>query len=297
MELPVEAGSLRDIARGIHNRISSRRTGHGSGTAPRIRAQYQGATAAQYQPSNVNIAIRISSPGNDGPVSQANVAVAAPRGPARGRGSCGLRSRRSRCRFRFGRRVGRGDTGHDIAPRARRAARAGLARRRHERAVDRADGRRGRRPAVRAPGASRHRRVPPRRSGSGSSRVFAGSPSRWAGASHRSARSRLGNAFRCRRRGLARRTGARRSRAPRRRAPRRSPRRAGGRRFPSAVPAQVPSGASFAPATGGSSSGGGIPVFLALPFLAAMLDLARRVTLDRVSLPSGHRSRVPEDPG
>jgi hypothetical protein len=34
-----------------------------------------------------------------------------------------------------------------------------------------------------------------------------------------------------------------------------------------------------------------------VPFLAAMLDLARRVTLDRVSLPSGHRSRVPEDPG
>jgi len=67
--------------------------------------------------------------------------------------------------------------------------------------------------------------------------------------------------------------------------------------LPSPVPAQVTSGASFAPATGGSSSGGGIPVFLALPFLAAMLDLARRVTLDRVSLPSGHRSRVPEDPG
>jgi len=63
------------------------------------------------------------------------------------------------------------------------------------------------------------------------------------------------------------------------------------------TPAQVPSGASFAPATGGSSSGGGIPIFLALPFLAAMLDLARRVTLDRVALPSGHRSRVPEDPG
>jgi hypothetical protein len=63
------------------------------------------------------------------------------------------------------------------------------------------------------------------------------------------------------------------------------------------MPAPVPSGASFAPATGGSSSGGGIPVFLALPFLAAMVDLARRVTLDRVALPSGHRSRVPEDPG
>jgi hypothetical protein len=63
------------------------------------------------------------------------------------------------------------------------------------------------------------------------------------------------------------------------------------------VPVGAPSGASFAPATGGSASGGGIPIFLVLPFLAAMLDLARRVTLDRVALPSGHRSRVPEDPG
>ena len=63
------------------------------------------------------------------------------------------------------------------------------------------------------------------------------------------------------------------------------------------VPATTPSGASVAPAVGGGSSGGGIPIFLALPFLAAMADLARRVTLDRVALPSGHRSRVPEDPG
>ena len=63
------------------------------------------------------------------------------------------------------------------------------------------------------------------------------------------------------------------------------------------VPATTPSGASVAPAVGGGSSGGGIPIFLALPFLAAMADLARRVTLDRVALPSGRRSRVPEDPG
>ena len=70
-------------------------------------------------------------------------------------------------------------------------------------------------------------------------------------------------------------------------------------RVPRPLPIQetVPSGASIAPATGGGSSGGGIPIFLALPFLAAMLDLARRVTLDRVALPSGHRSRMPENPG
>jgi hypothetical protein len=63
------------------------------------------------------------------------------------------------------------------------------------------------------------------------------------------------------------------------------------------VPVGAPSGASFAPATGGSASGGGIPIFLVLPFLAAMLDLARRVTLDRAALPSGYRSRMPDDPG
>ncbi len=63
------------------------------------------------------------------------------------------------------------------------------------------------------------------------------------------------------------------------------------------LPASVSSGTSVAPASGGGSSGSGIPIFLALPFLAAMLDLARRVTLDRVALPSGHRSRMPENPG
>jgi hypothetical protein len=68
--------------------------------------------------------------------------------------------------------------------------------------------------------------------------------------------------------------------------------------LPQQVPATTPSGASFAPATGGGSSGGGgIPIFLVLPFLAAMVDLARRVTPDRVALPSGHRSRMPDDPG
>ena len=38
--------------------------------------QYQSGTASQYQPVNMNVSIRISSPGNDGPVSQSNVAIA-----------------------------------------------------------------------------------------------------------------------------------------------------------------------------------------------------------------------------
>jgi hypothetical protein len=60
----------------------------------------------------------------------------------------------------------------------------------------------------------------------------------------------------------------------------------------------TPAGASVAPATGGSSSGGGIPIFLlALPFLAAVLDLAWRIALARARWPSGHRARALDDPG
>ena len=62
--------------------------------------------------------------------------------------------------------------------------------------------------------------------------------------------------------------------------------------------ARAPAGATAAAAGGGGSSGGGgLPFFLALPFVAAMLDLARRVALDRVATPSEHRSRMPDDPG
>ena len=57
------------------------------------------------------------------------------------------------------------------------------------------------------------------------------------------------------------------------------------------------SGTSVAPAGAGGSSSGGLPLVLALPFLAAVLDMARRLALDRVATPSGHRSRVPDDPG
>jgi hypothetical protein len=60
---------------------------------------------------------------------------------------------------------------------------------------------------------------------------------------------------------------------------------------------RVSSGTSVAPASVGGSSSGGLPLVLALPFLAAVLDMARRLALDRVATPSGHRSRVPDDPG
>jgi hypothetical protein len=57
------------------------------------------------------------------------------------------------------------------------------------------------------------------------------------------------------------------------------------------------SGATVAAAGPGSAPGVGLPTFLALLFFAAMLDLARRVALDRVRLPSGHWRRPPDTPG
>jgi hypothetical protein len=65
----------------------------------------------------------------------------------------------------------------------------------------------------------------------------------------------------------------------------------------SPAPQSAPIGASAAASTGGASSGGGLPVFLALPFLVALLDLARRVALERAASPSEHRSRMPDTPG
>ena len=65
----------------------------------------------------------------------------------------------------------------------------------------------------------------------------------------------------------------------------------------SPAPESAPMGASAAASTGSGSSGGGLPVFLALPFLVALLDLARRVALERAASPSEHRSRMPDTPG
>ena len=65
----------------------------------------------------------------------------------------------------------------------------------------------------------------------------------------------------------------------------------------SRAPVPSPSSTSASAAGAGGSSGGGLPVFLALPFLVALLDLARRVALDRVTWPSGHRRRMPDTPG
>jgi hypothetical protein len=57
------------------------------------------------------------------------------------------------------------------------------------------------------------------------------------------------------------------------------------------------SGATATVAGPGAASGLGLPVFLVLLIFAAVLDLARRVALERVTLPSGHWRRPPDTPG
>ncbi len=67
---------------------------------------------------------------------------------------------------------------------------------------------------------------------------------------------------------------------------------------PSKAPVISVSGVSAAAVGGtGGSSGSGLPLLLALPFVAALLDLARRVALEHATWPPGHRRRVPERPG
>lgn len=257
--------------------------------------QYQNTTVSQYQPSNVNISIRIASPGNDGPVSQANVAIAAHVGPvviaatpavpaivaplpapvanlvsdAVIPGMTSLPALVERVEpIWLGSDVSvpsiveiLDDTvGLTFVPRPLVGAVA-------VRVVDGKlvfSGLRG----LAVPVIGRLSPIVPRDPGARlAGSAVASADARSAGSSLRGSR-------------VAKKP------APRWHAP-----------LPEPVPATVPSGASFAPATGGGSSGGGIPIFLALPFLAAMLDLARRVTLDRAALPSGYRSRMPDDPG
>jgi hypothetical protein len=62
------------------------------------------------------------------------------------------------------------------------------------------------------------------------------------------------------------------------------------------VPSPI-SSVSAAAVSGGGSPGGGVPFLLALPFVAALLDLARRVALDRATWPSGQWRRDPDPPG
>jgi hypothetical protein len=269
--------------------------------------QYQDATAVQYQPSNVNVAIRISSPGNDGPVSQANLAVAAVAAAIAGPVAAAARPPKTQAPA-------------PVLPAVLPAAGA---------VSDVVSALTDALPAVTAPLpvatapvwlggdtslpslvesivdivdlphvlplvppvapatiGERPWRIPGAAAGIRFARPVSAAPLELGTRAAQSGLSAVASEEASGPSAGSPSAGAAEKRAPRWRAPR-----------PEPVPEPVPSGASIAPATGGGSSGGGIPIFLALPFLAAMLDLARRVTLDRVALPSGYRSRMPEDPG
>jgi hypothetical protein len=258
--------------------------------------QYQDAAASQYQPSNVNISVRISSPGNDGPVSQANVAVAAavgsivaaqtPVGTIVAIPAPALVS----------------NPVSDVIPvmtslpaLAEQVAPTWLGDDASVPSVvelvdDTVELPFGLAPLFRglAAGAGEGQTDFPAARGLPVPAIGRLAPIGTLGAATASYEALQGVASAD---GRSAESGEGASRAAEKPAPRwHAP-------LPRQMPAGVPSGASFAPATGGSSSGGGIPIFLVLPFLAAMLDLARRVTLDRAALPSGHRSRMPDDPG
>jgi len=282
--------------------------------------QYQGMTSSQYRPSNVNVSIRIGSPGNDGPVSQSNVLVSVGAGGTSFGGhvsttTAGAPSTRPMALPGFPSisppgpplpqapvaavaavtTVGEAAVGTGPAEGSTAAllpawiggvlgvglvatpvlglppvtsSASGVAL-----------------PPLADPGGPRTGRfgtawarlalfVQPAPGPAPAGRAGVGAP-RVEGTSARLATTRTGDG------------GTREPKRPRWRAP-----------APQPAPESAPSGTSAAPATGGGASGGGgIPIFLALPFLAAMLDLARRVVLEGTALPSGHRSHMPDDPG
>jgi hypothetical protein len=263
--------------------------------------QYQGATAGQYQPVNVNVSIRVGSPGNDGPVSQANVAVAVSAGIG------GARNTSS------GTSASTGSAPASSIPVSFPGASAlpGFVSL----------------PAVLSPVVS----VPSMGEGGGLSGlgvepaptpVVVGSVklpivSPILGGEEPGFAPRIGVAphiawqqpevsrpalgthgldapvLRPAPAGAG--AEAREATPAAKRAKAASRWRTKGPTSP--APESAPSGTSAAPSSGGSSSSGGLPIFLALPFLAALLDLARRVAIDRIATPSGHRSRIPDTPG
>ena len=311
MGLPVRSAVQRRYHRIVLRRDRCRGTGRGSGTVAIIQPSIRGGTASQYQPVNMNVSIRISSPGNDGPVSQSNVAIAVGAGRTSPDGHTPAGSSPSPSPP-----VAPGASFPGIPSLPPIASLPGLSSL----------------PAVLSPVVSVSPSlvegggvsglvvgaalsfgdepvelpfVLPGLGGDGTPWLTGVGPIRggaiadvrmgeWASGTG----SRLGPAIV----GAAGRsssieaaaTSSKRSDAERRAKP--APRW----RTPvptSPAPASAPVGASAAASTGGGSSGGGLPVFLALPFLVALLDLARRVALERAASPSEHRSRMPDTPG
>jgi hypothetical protein len=246
--------------------------------------QYHGATVAQYHPVNVNVAIRISSPGNDGPVTQTNIAVAVSAGLALSSGPSSVEPPGAGSAPQSLASVSAPDTAlpnsvESVAPTELISA------------AEEGSLLSGPMPSPAIPEVLHGALVP--------GVPFAASPDpvvgQLAGPVLATRVSWLpGGATR----GPIDVSGAEAQGSSASGANRAKPESRW--RRPAEKPldyASAPSGASVAPAPGGGSSGGGLPIFLALPFIVAVLDLARRVALDRVASPSEHRDRRPDTPG
>lgn len=269
--------------------------------------QYQGATVGQYQPSNVNVSIRVASPGNDGPVSQANVAFAVGAGVSVPHGASTPATSDPPVTLPFpvpvpvvslpaipgvaaipGLPAVLSPVVTSFPQPSTETGVAALVTTEVAPDLGDVDGLALVTPPALGPGdvsmlARDVPRLPALRPGwSAATEPSPPTSGVWNG----TASTALPAADVAGR--TAKVSGKRRHKpAPQWRMPAPT----------TPTPAQAPSGTSAAAAGAGGSSGGGLPLFLALPFVVAVLDLARRVALERVATPSGHRSRMPDDPG
>jgi hypothetical protein len=244
--------------------------------------QYQDATVGQYQSINMNIGIRLSSPGNNGPVTQASIAVPMRAGPGPIPTGAPPES--------VGGGAGEGPP-PPVAPAGKTAELTSGAAPMAGPAISTGE------PVE--PGALPLALTAPPGVGAalGAGAEFVTVPGRLEGRLPTLATTAAGAAPPTVLGALSRESGTTEAGAQRpatRADP--SPRW----RRPLEAPldrASAPVGSTASAATGGGSSGGGLPIFLALSLLVAVLDLARRVALERVAWPSGHPARIPDTPG
>ena len=292
-------------------------SGSGGGSMPRNwtwiwncgenPGQYQGATTGQYQPVNVNVSIRVGSPGNDGPVSQSNIAVAVSAGLGGARSTTSGNTAATGSAPAAG--VPVGFPGASALPGfvslpavlspvvsvPSLGEAGGLSGLVAEPALPWMEG------FVEVPTASpilgREQPAPLAPASGFAPRLGVAPRIAWQQPElSRPALGRHGLDAPVLRPAPSGAGSEAREVTPAAKRAKAAPRwRTKGPASP--APETAPSGTSAAPSSGGGSSSGGLPIFLALPFLAALLDLARRVAIDRIATPSGHRSRIPDTPG
>jgi hypothetical protein len=238
---------------------------------------------AQYQPLNVNVGIRLSSPGNNGPVTRANIAVAVSAGPGPTPTAAPPES--------VGGGAGEEGSPPPVAPAGETAelssgpapaagpaistgepVELGLLSHALTAPLGVGDALGADGELVTAPGSLDGRLPTLSTTAAGAAR-----PTVFGALSRESGTTEAG----------AHRAATRADPSPRWSRPLQAPLNR----------ASAPTGATASAATGGGSSGGGLPIFLAFSLLVTVLDLARRAAPERVAWPSGHRAPIPDTPG